>query len=159
MLVFICVSVYIYSCIERESEGAEKRRKKRQRRNSEKKNVKPHIGGKNVGAPLQPIVLVFICPLCFACTHTRMPANQKKKQQQRISKKRENFYILTNTNKKKLFFPTFTSLFLFFFTHTFFCCRGVPQASNICFKYRLNSRQLQKFTRKEYIVFSIYFFK
>lgn len=28
MLVLICVSVYIYSCIERESEGAEKRRKK-----------------------------------------------------------------------------------------------------------------------------------
>lgn len=35
----------------------------------ERKNVKPHIGGKNVGAPLEPIVLVFICPLCFSHSH------------------------------------------------------------------------------------------
>jgi hypothetical protein len=39
------------------------------KKKSEEKMLNRTLGEKNVGAPLEPIVLVFICPLCFSLSH------------------------------------------------------------------------------------------
>lgn len=66
------------------------------KKNKWEKKFQPHIGAKNVGAPLEPIVLVFICPLCFSFTYVHIlhsssnSSSRNNNYNERFSKKERN---------------------------------------------------------------------